>query len=262
MSSILRALKKLDEETRSQQGLGGIPKIEVDHMVTRHPQSTFRKVIFIIIPVLVLAVALWVMFNSRPQSSPERQAPPPQIPVQETAVQPEPHQPQAEKQMSAQRQVSSQIPVQQAAEVSSSTESNQKPPLPDGGTKTESNSQVTVQTAKKEETKAMKPAAAERAEEPFKPQANRSISRDGRNNRVIQPSVQPSPAVQVPVQARPQLILEGILWSENVKRRVALINDKYLKEGDTIKGVTIVRIEKKSVSLKFAEDTWTIRLKQ
>ena len=60
----------------------------------------------------------------------------------------------------------------------------------------------------------------------------------------------------------PQLTLNGILWADNAARRVALINDRYLKEGDEIKGASIIHIEKKAVTLQSGEETWTIRLKK
>jgi hypothetical protein len=59
---------------------------------------------------------------------------------------------------------------------------------------------------------------------------------------------------------RPQLTLNGILWSDIPERRVVLINERYLKEGDVFNGVSVVSIEKNAVVLKFGQETWTLRM--
>jgi len=61
---------------------------------------------------------------------------------------------------------------------------------------------------------------------------------------------------------RPEMTLNGILWSDNVERRVALINNRYMREGDTIDGVTLVKIEKKAVTLQSGDYKWTIPVKR
>jgi hypothetical protein len=45
-------------------------------------------------------------------------------------------------------------------------------------------------------------------------------------------------------------------------KRIALINNRYLKEGDKINGVSIIQIGKKSVTLESGEEKWTIRLQK
>ena len=60
----------------------------------------------------------------------------------------------------------------------------------------------------------------------------------------------------------PGLILNGILWSDNPGRRVALINDRYLKEGEVIEGVTVVKIERNVVILQSGEKKWTLSVKK
>jgi hypothetical protein len=58
-------------------------------------------------------------------------------------------------------------------------------------------------------------------------------------------------------------ILSGVLWSDNPERRVALINDRYLKEGeDVIEGVTVVKIERKTVILQAGDKKWTLSVKK
>lgn len=58
----------------------------------------------------------------------------------------------------------------------------------------------------------------------------------------------------------PVLKLTGILWSEIPGRRLALINDRYLKEGEKINGVKLIRIEEKEVTFQSGAETWTVEL--
>jgi hypothetical protein len=61
----------------------------------------------------------------------------------------------------------------------------------------------------------------------------------------------------------PDFSLNGVLWSDKRERRVALINDRYLKEGEEIvRGVVVFKIDKKAVTLKAGEEQWTIKVKK
>lgn len=60
----------------------------------------------------------------------------------------------------------------------------------------------------------------------------------------------------------PALNLTGILWSEVPGRRLALINNRYLKEGEKINGVTLIRIEERGVAFQSGAETWTVELER
>ncbi len=67
-------------------------------------------------------------------------------------------------------------------------------------------------------------------------------------------SIKPAP--------HPEFVLNGILWSDNPDRRVVLINDRYLKEGEVIDGVSVIKIERKSVILQSGDVKWTLMVKK
>jgi len=52
-------------------------------------------------------------------------------------------------------------------------------------------------------------------------------------------------------ESPPALVLNGIFFSEN--KGYALINNQILKEGDTIEGATVVKINANAVDLKFKD---------
>jgi hypothetical protein len=91
-----------------------------------------------------------------------------------------------------------------------------------------------------------------------------------RVEETLQPAADQKPANQTNDQGQlikqtepPDFILNGVLWSDNPERRVVLINDRYLKEGDVvIEGVTVVKIERKSVILQSGEKKWTLSVKK
>ena len=60
----------------------------------------------------------------------------------------------------------------------------------------------------------------------------------------------------------PEFTLTGILWSDIPGKRVALINNRYLREGDEINGVSVTRIKRKEVTLQSGQEKWVIRVKK
>lgn len=77
----------------------------------------------------------------------------------------------------------------------------------------------------------------------------------------VQPVVDEKPDRETKPK-HPVLSLIGILWSEIPGRRLALINDRYLKEGEKINGVKLIRIEEQEVTFQSGAETWTVQLKR
>jgi len=74
-------------------------------------------------------------------------------------------------------------------------------------------------------------------------------------------STPPGPgSSEKPQASYPNMVLNGILWSDNSNRRVVLLNDRYMKEGEVFNGVSVVKIEKNSVTLRWGKETWTLKL--
>jgi general secretion pathway protein B len=58
---------------------------------------------------------------------------------------------------------------------------------------------------------------------------------------------------------RPALTLEGIVWSDDPKGRMAVINGKMVREGDFILGVRIQTIGENDVAVAADGDRWMVR---
>jgi outer membrane biosynthesis protein TonB len=214
LSSILRALRKLDEDARDGRTEElQEQKVKMRRVIhLRAGSSQTLNWMIVIIAALVLAVSLWVVLNTLKQEIPEKEKKPALAHVQQPEPQPKPAQTQ----------------VQQVQREQPKPQPRPAPPVHTPAPEKE----IKPETTKFTQVKPPVPSPTS-STSPSKPQSK-----------------------------RPELTLNGILWSETPARRVALIDDKYLKEGDTVKGVTIVRIEKKTVTLKLGEDQWTIRVKK
>ncbi len=225
MSSILRALKKLDEDALPLENQAGEPQSNLRQMVNRRARGPrFRNRIFFfslsVLAVIIVAAAALILFKPHPAPEPGN------------------------------------IMAKKHPEPKPKSKLNPKPDLQaEPALKPEQKSEM-----KSEQKPVPKPEP--RTEPVQSPTPETKLHRImGQHEIKPEPAPIPGKTISPTQPARPQLTLHGILWSDKKDRRVALIDEKYLKEGDTINGATIVKIDKKSVSLQIGEDVWTIRVK-
>ena len=233
MSSILKALKKLDEDSMSREPETGEQKqkIKMKRMVsrrTRSPRLT-NRVFLIVLVVLLVGAAAWIFLNSintkdeptvtkKPDDTPEKPA---------------------------LKSLSQQLPTIKR-DIKKESPGRSKPPG-------DSNEIL------KPSTKAAFPVSGQKAQpdtsrvaETIQPAADQKLANQTNDQEEL---IKPT--------EHPEFILNGVLWSDNPERRVALINDRYLKEGDdVIEGVTVVKIERKAVILQSGEKKWTLSVKK
>ncbi len=72
-----------------------------------------------------------------------------------------------------------------------------------------------------------------------------------------------SPPKKKPVKPfvrRPNLRLEGIIWSDSPKSRFAVINGKIVRQGGTVEGVRVTRIAVDHVRVQSRDGAWKTRL--
>jgi hypothetical protein len=232
LSSILRALKKLDEDSMSREPETGEQKqkIKMRRMVTRRTRSprVTNRILFIVLVVLLVGAAALIFMNSitsnkKPLMT-KKQDDTPKKPVLT-------HLPQ-------------QVPTLKK-ELKKESPGELKPPAASG-------------EQLKPSTKATFPVSGQpvqrdtnRVEETIPPAADQKLANHTNDQEQL-----------IKQTGHPELILNGVLWSDNPERRVALINDRYLKEGDVIEGVTVVKIERKAVILQSGEKKWTLSVKK
>lgn len=211
MSSILRALKKLEEESTPRKGEN--QESENPPIYRRQPGSppAINKFLAALSAFLLLGIIGWFIIQPTGKPVVEKQqdtsstgAPSINIPTQA---------PELEK-------IS---PWESLPEKKSSEQS--KPSAGASG----SNNNLLPQPPK--------------AEEPVQPVDDKTVDRETKPKH-------------------PALKLTGILWSEIPGRRLALINSRYLKEGEKINGVKLIQIAENEVTFQSGSETWTIELER
>jgi hypothetical protein len=237
LSSILKALKKLEEESTPKKSQNQNQptehtenteqkeqKIKKKEYVKRHivfyPAKTYFFLFSFFLLVIIISVII-IYSTGKLDKKQENSSPGPSIPNPST---PNP---------------SSQSP---AANDSS------KPGAPAPGPLTHST------------TNSSSPAL--KIEEPVKPLAEHmpaGQTMNGRNENNDH-NYEDTNSNEIKNNTPGGLKLTGILWSEIKERRLALINELYLKEGDQVKGISIIRIDKNEVTLQSGVKTWTISL--
>lgn len=218
MSSILRALKKLDEESTLQknenESQAGKQIKKTKRLVIRHNTSDLliNKFLLVLLSILVLGVAGWLITQTMGKTGKTKES----LPIKRNA---EPS-----------------IPLTKEADSENSRVSH--PIIPE---------------------KQVSPA-----EEIFSRKKNDKLdNKDSKHRKDDAKDVENvEDAEEVNNTKISGLKLTGILWSEIPERRLALLNDIYLKEGEKIKGAVIIRIEKNGVTLQSGTKTWTIGLKK
>lgn len=233
MSSILRALKKLDEDSMSREPETSEQKqkIKMRQMVTRRARSprVTNRILFIVLAVLLVGAAALIFMNSITSNKKPMMA--------------------KKQDDTPKKPVLTHLPKQ--------------PPSLKKELKKESPGELKPPAASGEKSKPSTNAAFPVSGQPAQPDTSRV-------KETIQPAADQKLATQSTNQQQlrkppehPDFILKGVLWSDNPERRVALINDRYLKEGDNvIDGVTVVKIERKSVVLQSGEKKWTLSVKK
>ena len=210
MSSILRALRKLDHDSLSREPGSREQKIkmrQVLHRRTVNPRQVNR--VLAVILVAALGAVAWLLIDTRQKPVPKP------VPVKKE-----------------------EIPLEKPTPAPLSQQASQQTSPLEKKLKTGSAGEAT---------------SALMSGEPARTPTGSVLPGSGLTTQPGLPGVK---------QGIRQLNFSGVLWSDKPGRRVALINDRYLKEGDEIDGVTVVKIEKKAVTLQRGTEKWTLKLKK
>jgi hypothetical protein len=243
LSSILRALKKLDEDAASPESQGEKHQKMMRKVVHRRTRPSLAKNrLFFIVPVLVLVIGVvWIVLNSKQEPLLEKKVDA-RLPQKDQPVQ----------------------PLQSAHPAQPDQPGKQVPVVKQDLNETKREKKQVLQKELKPVEPSIKPQMPVN-QPPTQPVTEQKKASSGW--KVLSPirALKPKPSGGLSSKAQAgkiQLVLDGILWSSIPARRVALINDRYLKEGDKIKGVTVVKIEREKVTLRSGQETWTLQLKK
>ena len=247
MSSILRALKKVEQEAASgRQPAGEKPEAAAvgGEAPPKRASRRFRTVGTLILAAAILVFS-GVYFSRAPQepsvavvdAEPEKSA---EKPV-ETPGGPAPRPKEPDPGLSGKP---AEVPAVPAPAAASAPETAvDPPPAP------------------------VMPATAQEQLPPptILPEADATTVLDDRTVPPPAPQSSPpppqtsKPAPEAPPASRPALTLEGIVWSDAPQDRMAIINGKMVHEGDVIEGVRIRSIREDDVEVSANGERWTVR---
>lgn len=251
MSSILRALKKLDEEAVPREGRSGEQNLKMRQSVNRRTRTPriFNRYLFIISLVLLISTAALIIMNTKGKPAITK--------IQDTSPPPKKHQ-----ETPAIPETSLTSVTRPPSDLTKGTKEERKEETKKKIEKVSPQESTPPGTIKDQSKPSTKPAISA-------PGAPGGLLQAGRMRQQIQTANDKNSSVYTNQQIGPEkknkqqgFILNGILWSDIPEKRVALINDRYLNEGDRINGVSVIRIEKKSVTLQSGSEKWTIKLKK
>ncbi len=228
MSSILKALKKLEDEfTRSGERISLPQKLGTKKTIRRWEITSgrFTPFLWIFLGVIVFAVVGWIFIYL--QQPADREA-------TTTAAPPEP------------------VPV--AAKKVAAPDSAIKPNRPVRVPPRQAATSEPVRPAEKTTTK-------RKASRPLVKKSKKYSSRKPvpprRRQTAVNANAIPNPNAGIPILAS-GLMLQAISWSKEPKDRIAVINDNVVREGSTIDGYSITRIDKDEVVVRKGLDEWKL----
>ncbi|MCP4151989.1 MAG: general secretion pathway protein GspB [bacterium] len=243
MSSILRALKKLDEAAVEPENQTGEKTVDIKRVVNRRTKE-FRLVYGLIafLSVIIVGIALWMVINWKSPATEN---------ISHQTLQAPSKGNDSKEEGGRVMDNSKKVTDSSAVEIEGKT----TPPLKTGP--------VNDRVSKRTVTKRTVPKQLQR--EPISTGSPPAVP----VKRPARKEIPPGKTLLPPMISKKTLHsrsikpsgfnLKGIIWSNKPGRRQALINDRYLKEGDTIKGVEIIKIGKDSVTLRDGDKTWDIK---
>lgn len=227
MSSILKALKKLEEETEeSEDPSGWMDPVQAKRKAVAGDKKALqtRLTIFGCVIALCFVLGYWGM---RGPAAELTAAPPRQPRVQKKTAPNRSHQPSA------------------ASNPASAVSTESGKPF---------ESVMSVPAMAQRQDKAADPVATKPQESPVTSSPGPEIRKEDGN----------PPQEHTPVSKTdpPQLLddkritLQAIVWSEKPSDRFAIVNERIVREGDSLDDITILMIEKSAIRFKHAGKEW------
>jgi len=217
LSSILKALKKLEKDTPRYGDSQPYP-VDVKKTVEKgvKEKQNFYKFFFMLFAAIILVFGGWLLFNRKP--SLEEKSSSTKISSVRKPV--------------AQKKIKEEVKL---ASVPTSKMRNRK-------------------TRPSVKRKAVSPKVSARSgKKAIKPGSRQAMTPSSKDADKLEGEGQTMPFKSAGVSG---IKLQAIAWSSDPKQRIAVVNDRILKEGSSIEGTLIIRIDKNDVSFQKGGEQW------
>jgi hypothetical protein len=263
LSTILKALKRIDQNNPPQDDLQSLPPgIDTPKAVKGHFYriQLRRKFVLVLVCVLVIIGAGWLAYNQKDlilsklgsQTGPDKKT------VFQEKIEPPPGQSKGKMAQSAAPRKRQKTPFDETA--------GQKP------VSSERRSAASPQNrlAQENQKKRMTPPSPQTQRMKTKPLGRPRSSAIGSDQpRTRQPAPAPAPAKKTrskPAQAarsyprldNAKLKLQAIAWSKVAVQRIAVINNRIVREGESVEGFSINQIRQEDVVVSDGSQSWQL----
>lgn len=256
MSSILRALKKLENDPRHLETNQSLETRFVPLADTRPPKSSASIFVMVIGGAIVCGLVIltgWWLFSGKNHPAPDV----PQQISRENVQQSEPFPVVPETASPAEHSADAGEPAPPAADVIAPRETAVDKPEPPP-TKT----QEAVKTEPRGITPDAVPAAEPAQEAPERNALEAAAPVQVEKEAVAAPSTSEvaaeSEKAEIPVLDDPDMKLQAITWSKDPEKRIAVINNSILRQGETVYGYRIDTINQDDIVLSDGESKWQL----
>jgi cytoskeletal protein RodZ len=263
LSTILKALKRIDQTTASPDDLQAWPpKIDPPKTVKARVQKIwlYRKICLALILTVVLIAAAWLAYSHKDwlASRVLPQKTPPKTPVHQAKIDPGSNQ-----SISA---VPQKKPTLNRQNVRSGTESA---PHPAGADQTPRRLPRVPPSQKSQINRIF--ASSGKSQSPAE-NSNTSRLPVADSTKSLQRETRPAPAAGTPEKSPSQgarsyrrlddskLDLQAIAWSKDAKRRIAVINGHIVHEGESVEGFLVNQIRQEDVVVNDGTESWQLEL--
>ena len=254
MSTILKALKQIDQTTPPEDLQSWPPKIDTKETVKTRIQKLRlnRKVYLAALLTLIIAVGGWLIYSQKDLllakissdrvSENDRSAStesPEKGPVYQAKIHPPASKPaQMEK-------PSDQIPGMSARQKTDKnpifTASGKKETLP----KSPSSKSRMASSQTTDQKKALRPKTRASVMLPSR-KSKAALKQNSRSYRRLEES---------------KLQLQAIAWSDDAARRIAVVNGHVVREGESVEGFSITQIRKDDIIVNDGTETWQVEFR-
>ena len=276
MSSILKALKKIEENSPPPQSYPSLPN-PVDSKQARRSKNRrrWRRLLFLFFILLMIAIGTIIIFNQRQpiiaklvsivssqgpsDSEPSKSSPsgtyrakiPPQSPKSAK------RNPLAARQ--AKEKTDKTVPADRDKKFQADKKSGRQRANTDKRSSQMSTAKQKPEAARKSEAnKSLKQASPPTASAPVKSAA---ASKD---NRPVAPPSRAKKPKQATTRATydriedSKLKLQALAWSDDAARRMAVINGRIVHEGESVDGYQVITIREEDVIVKEGGKSWRL----
>lgn len=249
MSSILNSLKKLENELTEQSKIQFRPQ-------KRHTQKAghqglkstwfFNKHFFVIFAVIILSVGTWFILNGKHRKNRPALVADTQIKPEKTAgfAEQKPSGPDLPpKKMSDNKDAEKSEPI---------TKKPKTPSIPAPHPRKKAPALVAKTRIKPERL------LTPHEEKAPIPDSTRKKTATKKNIKKYEPNTSTKRSAAIPVKqdSESRLRLQAIAWSSDPKDRMVVINDRIIREGESVEGVFVTHIGKDEVIFRKGSEEW------